>query len=220
MTTNGSPHPTDASTLPPRAAIVQMAMGFLVSQALIVAAELGLADLVGRAPQTAPELAATTGTHEHALYRLLRYLASHGVFAEDSDRRFHLTPLAAVLQSDAPDSVRALLQVYADPIHWNIAGHLLSTIRTGETAFDHLYGMPFFAYLAQHTESRARFQAGMANFSGPDAADIVRAYDFSPFQLVVDIGGGQGGFLAAVLSAYPAVRGVLYDQPQVVAHPA
>jgi DNA-binding IclR family transcriptional regulator len=110
MSTPESTHTTDASTLFPSTAIVQMTTAFLVSQALIVAAELGIADLVAQTPQTARELAATTRTHENTLYRLLRFLATHSVFAEDSDRRFHLTPLPVVLQSDVPDSVRALLQ--------------------------------------------------------------------------------------------------------------
>ena len=215
-----SPPTTDASALPPSAAILQMATGFILSQALIVIAELGIADLVSRAPQTAKELATATKTHEQALYRLLRFLASHGIFAEDHDQRFHLTPLASVLQSDAPDSVRVRLQAYANPMRWNTVGHLLAAITTGETAFDHLYGLSWFTYLAQSPEARARFQAGVANFSGPNDADIVGAYDFSAYQRVVDVGGGQGSFLAAVLRAYPTVRGVLYDQPEVVANPS
>ena len=107
MTTKESSNTTEARPLPPHAAVMHMATGFVLSQALIVAAELGIADLVGEAPRTAQELAAATGTQEDALYRLLRFLASDGVFAEDHARRFHLTPLAAVLRSGVPDSHEA-----------------------------------------------------------------------------------------------------------------
>ncbi len=204
--------------LPPHIALVQMWVGYLLSRALHVAAELGIADLLCTGPKTAHELAAATGTHADSLYRLLRMLAAHGVFAEDDTGHFGLTPLAEPLQSEIPGSVRDAVRMI-DEVSWNAAGHLLHSISTGKPAFDHVAGADFFSYQDHHPEVNERFARGMANGAKLENEAIASAYDFARFKRVVDVGGGRGGFLAAVLNTHPHVAGLLYDRPEVVSEP-
>jgi predicted O-methyltransferase YrrM len=215
--THNMPVPTPLS---PRRAIVQITRHVLLARALAVAAELGIADLVSREPQCPAELAAATGTHADSLHRLLRMLASHGIFAEDDRGRFQLTPMAAVLQTGNADSLRDYLRFFSGDTAWNAYRDLLHTVRTGEDGFAHAYGMEFFAYLAAHADVGALFSAGMAQATARENAAIASAYAFGQFARLVDVGGGGGGLLAAVLTAYPTVRGVLYEQPAVAANPA
>ena len=208
----------------PQEVILGMALGYLVSRSLHVATELGIADLLKDGPKSIEELARATGAHQQSLYRLLRMLAGHGVFAEASPRRFQLTPVAAVLQTGVPgslhDAVRMIGDMAGDGSWWNAVGQLRHSVLTGEPGFNSVHGMGFFEYVTQHPEAGTWFDRGLANFSTTENATIVGAYDFAPFQRVVDVGGGQGGLLAEVLKAYPAVTGTLYDRPQVVQEPA
>ena len=213
------PTQSGSNNLPPKIVMLQIMSNVLLARSLGIVAELGIADLVGTSPRSTDELAAATGAHADALYRLLRMLASHGVFAEDEQGRFHLTPLAAVLQTTGDDSLRDMIRLRWQDVAWDTYRALPQAIMTGEPAFDHAHGMAFFDYLATHTNINAAFDAAMALFSDPENAVIAQSYDFGQYSRVVDVGGGQGGFLAAVLSAYPTVHGVLYDQPQVVAEP-
>jgi hypothetical protein len=219
METNETQNTQVPTTLSPRHVIVQTTFQVLLARALAVAAELGIADLVSRAPQTTAELATATGAHADSLHRLLRMLASHGVFAEDDRGRFQLTPLAAVLQTGSTDSLRDFLRFFSGDIAWDAYRDLLHTVRTGEYGFAHAHGTGFFAYLAAHADVGALFSAGMAQAAERENAAIPSAYDFGQFARLVDIGGGSGGFLAAVLTTYPTMRGVLYDQPQVTGNP-
>jgi hypothetical protein len=218
--TNETQNTQAPTNLSPRRIIVQTALQVLLARALAVAAELGIADLVSREPKTTAELAAATGAHADSLHRLLRMLASHGVFAEDDRGRFQLTPLAAVLQTGSADSLRDFLRFFSGDIAWDAYRDLLHTVRTGEYGFAHAHGMGFFAYLAAHADVGALFSAGMAQVAERENAAIPSAYDFGQFARLVDVGGGSGGFLAAVLTTYPTMREVLYDQPQVTVHPA
>jgi hypothetical protein len=192
--------------------------GYLLSRALHVVAELGVADLLSAGPKSAQELAAATGTHADSLARLLRMLAAHGVFAEDDRGGFALTSLAQPLQSGVPGSLRDAVRMI-DDMSWNAAGDLLYSISTGKPAFDHVAGTDFFSYHDHHPEVNERFARGMANGAEMENAAIAGAYNFSRFKCIVDIGGGRGGFLAAVLTAHPQVRGLLYDRPEVVKDP-
>lgn len=201
-----------------KAAILQIIGNVLVARSLAIAAELGLADLVQTEPQSVTELAHATGTHADSLYRLLRMLASYGVFAEDDGGLFHPTPMSLLLETDRPDSLRDLLTLGWQDIAWDTYRQLPHTIRTGETAFDAAFGATFFDYLAGHPEANASFDSAMALFSGPENGMIAAAYDFGQFARIVDVGGGTGGLMAAILSAHQGVRGVLFDQPQVVAN--
>jgi O-methyltransferase/methyltransferase family protein len=204
--------------------ILGLALSYLASRSLHVANELGIADLLKDGPQDVEELARATGAQQQSLYRLLRMLAGHGVFAEDSPGRFRLTPAAAVLQRRVPgslhDAVKMVGDMAGDGSWWNAVGHLRHSVLTGEPVFNYVHGMGFFEFLTQHPEAGKWFDRGLANFATPENAAIVGAYDFTPFPRVVDVGGGQGGLLAEILKAHPAVMGTLYDCPEVVQEPA
>jgi len=205
-----------AAPSPEHAAMQSLIFGYRMTQVLYVAAKLGIADLLAGGPQTAEELAAAAGAQADALYRTLRALASLGVFREIAPRRFALTPQAELLRTDHPHSLRALILVQGEEAYraW---GDLLYSLRTGAPAFDHAYGMPHFDYLAQHAEASAVFNRTMSENTARSIAAVVSAYAFPASGVVVDIGGGHGAFLAAVLQAHPGLRGVLFDQPHVVA---
>lgn len=206
-----------ANELSPRDTLLRMTNAFQVSQAIHVAATLGIADLLEDGPRSADELAETTGTHAPTLYRLLRALASVGVFTEDDDDRFALTPLAEYLRTDSPDSLRAWAMQIGQRYFWTSWGHLLHGVRTGEPAFPELYGTTAWEYRAAHPEEDAIFNAAMTALSAPVAEAVVRSYDFSGLGVLVDVGGGEGGLLAAILAANPTLRGVLFDLPHVAA---
>ena len=201
----------------PAAALRQLVHGYRVSQAIHVAATLGLADLMRDGARGSDELAAATGAHPLALYRVLRALASVGVFREEADRRFALTPLGDCLRSDAPQPVAPWAAFICRPYVWQPWGHLLHSVRTGEPAFRHVHGTDAWAYRAAHPEEEALFDAAMTANSRRQAAAVLAAYDFGRFGCVVDVGGGRGALLAAILARHPNVRGVLFDQPHVVA---
>lgn len=203
--------------LPPPVQMIQMITGFWVSQAVYVAAKLRLADLLKDQPQTAAQLAAATGTHAPSLYRVLRALASVGVFAEDEQQRFALTPLAETLRSNLPGSLRAFAQSELGSEHFTAWGNLLHSVRTGEIAFDDHYRQNVWQYYAEHPEDAQTFNESMSGLTQMFNQAILAAYDFSGINTLVDIGGGAGGLLGAVLSKYPAMRGVLFDLPHVIA---
>jgi hypothetical protein len=206
-----------ANELSPRDTLWRMTNGYQVSQAIHVAATLGIADLLKDGPRSADELAEATGTHASALYRILRALASVGVFAEQSDGRFGLTPLAEHLRTDVPGSLRSWAMLIGRPYYFTTWGHLLHSVKTGEPAFPHVYGMPAWEYRASHPEESALFDGAMTGLSLAEAEAVVRSYDFSEIGVLVDVGGGKGALLAAILAANPALSGILFDQPHVVA---
>lgn len=201
------------------AQMIRMATGYRISQAVYVAARLGLADLLRDGPKTVAELARDSGTHAPSLHRLLRALAALEVLREvEPDERFALTPLGACLQSDAPDSMRDAVLMWGNESFWHTWGDLLRCVQTGESAVSHLYGTPNpFEYYAQHPDLAAVMNAGFAANGRLTVQAVVAAYDFSQSGTVVDVGGGRGQLIATILRAHPALRGVLFDQPQVVA---
>ncbi len=205
--------PADA---PSFISLFQMATGYYISQALYVAAKLGIADVLKDGPCSCTELAQRPGTHAPSLSRLLRLLVSVGVFAEKEAGHFGLTPIGAYLQMDIPASLRAIVLQFAGPWHQGSWSDLLHSVQTGEIAFDHRFGMSVFPYLTQHPDEAAIFDAAMTALSTQAAAAVVTAYDFSPFGTIVDVGGGHGALLRAILHATPAARGILFDLPHVV----
>jgi hypothetical protein len=194
-----------------------MLNGFLTVQALHVAAVLGIADLLASGPQSVPDLAAATGAHRSSLKRLLRMLTGPGVFREEPDGRFAVTPVGATLQSDNPDSVREWALFVGAPEMWAVWAGLRDSVMTGQTAFSAVHGAPMWQYLTTHGDLSEVFNGWMTRQSRHHNAALVGAYDFSSFHLVADIGGGQGSTLAAILAAHPPVHGILLDLPQVVA---
>ena len=207
---------TGAGATPPPATLLQMMTGYWVSQALYVAAKLGVADHLAGGQRSSEDLAMATGTHAPSLQRLLRALASVGVFTEATPGHYALTPLAALLQSATPGSMRALAITYNEE-QYRAWGDLLHSVRTGEVAFAHRHGMPIFDYFARHPEADRVFNEAMIGWTTQVAGAVASTYDFSPFGTVVDVGGGYGTLLAAILQRNPNPRGVLFDQPHVVA---
>jgi len=191
-----------------------MVTGYYISRAIYVAATLGIADLLAHGPQPSSTLAKATGTHAESLTRVLRLLASVGVFTEQDDRCFALTPLGECLRTGVPGSMRSAAILFAG-ITQEAWRDLLYSVRTGEPAFHHVFGMDSFSYMAQHPEEAANFDEAMADFTKGIAIAVAATYDFSQFGTIVDVGGGNGMFLEAVLKAHPTLRGVLFDMPHV-----
>ena len=207
-----------ASEPSPRDTLLRMTNAFQVSQAIHVAATLGIVDLLEDGPRSADELAEATHTHAPTLYRMLRALASVGVFVEETDSRFGLTPLAEHLRTDATGSLRAWARLIGQPYFWSAWGHLLHSVRTGDPAFPDLHGTTVWEHRAAHPEEGAIFDAAMTGLSAPVAEAVAQSYDFSSIGVLVDVGGGEGGLLATILAANPGLRGVLFDLPDVVAN--
>lgn len=200
----------------PALALRRLVNGYQVSQAIHMAATLGIADLLRDGPRSSDDLAAATGSDPRSLHRLLRAPASVGVFREEEDRRFALTPLGDCLRAEAPESVAGWAAFIGQPYYWNAWAHLLHSVRTGENAFRQLYGMDVWDYRAQHPEAGAVFDRAMTSNSRMRTEAVPAAYDFGPFACVVDVGGGRGALLSAILAKHPRVRGVLFDQPHGV----
>ncbi|HEY1785692.1 MAG TPA: methyltransferase, partial [Pirellulales bacterium] len=194
----------------------RMLTGYWISQSLYVAAKLGLADLVKNGPRSDEDLAKATGTHAPSLYRLLRALASVGVFAEEHDRRFGLTPLAECLRSDTAGSQRSLAIMLGEE-HFACYGRLIDSVRTGETMFDKIYGSGVFDFLSTHPEQGRTFDEAMVGVHGEETAAMLDAYDFSGIGTLADVGGGNGSLLRATLEKNSQLRGMLVDLPNVVA---
>jgi hypothetical protein len=201
----------------PQFAMLQMITGFWVSRAIYVAAKLGLADLVKDSPKTAVELARLTGTHSPSLYRALRALASVGVFADDGQGRFAQTPLSETLRSDTPGSLRAMAMVELGQEHFPAWGNLMHSVKTGETAFDNLFKQSAWEYYARNPEDARNFNEAMKGLTEMINVAALEAYDFSGVDKLVDVAGGTGGLISAILSAHPRMRGVLFDLPHVIA---
>ncbi|MGA5299676.1 methyltransferase [Nucisporomicrobium flavum] len=193
----------------PGAALSRILLGNRVQQAVHVAAKFRIADLVADGPRTAPDLAAAAGLHAGALYRLLRVLAGYGIFAEDEQGRFGLTPIANLLRTGTRESKHAFA-MWSGPPSYQLFGSLDHSVRTGEPAFDELFGCEFYEYLARNPEHGAIFDEFMARQSAP-MGPVLAARDLPAGATVVDVGGGRGELIAAVLAAHPDARGVLYD---------
>jgi len=204
-------------TVPPPAAMMSLITGYWVSQAIGVVARLGVADQLGEHPRGSDELGRAVGADPHALYRVLRLLASLGVFAEVMPGSFALTPLGETLRSDSPNSVRNFAITETAPGHWLPWGRLYDSVRTGQATARQALGMELFEWYAQNAEEAGYFNAAMSNLSSLAASELVRVYDFSSVRTVADVGGGHGILLMAVLRANPTARGILFDLPHVIA---
>jgi hypothetical protein len=213
MSSNGSGTSAASASM----ALLQLASGSWIGQAVHVAARLGIADQLEDGPKTPATLAEATGTHAGTLHRLLRALASLGVFAEDAEGRFGLTPLAEGLRTNAPGSLRAYAIMMGEDWHWRAWGELLYSVRTGQPAFEHVFGSHVFSYFGEHPEAARVFDAAMTSRTRQEIATMTAAYDWPASGTIVDIGGGQGALLAAILARTPGARGVLFDLPRVIA---
>ena len=190
----------------------QLIMGFRITQLIYVAAKLELSECLARGPLTAEELAPIVGADAGALYRLLRALASLGVFVETTDGRFEMTPTAQLLQRDTPGSLRSTAMLYGDELLWQAFGRMSHAIETGQPAFEHVYGQPFYDYLGEHPSSALLFHEAMTGFSEMESAAIIAVCDVSQIRTVVDVGGGQGALVAALLRAHAHLLAVIFDR--------
>ena len=196
----------------PRQQLFSLTQGFKTTQALYVAAKLGVADHLQQGPQRAEEIAKEVGANPKALFRLLRHLAALEIFTQDKSGKFGLTPLSEMLRTDHPESMRYGV-IFTGEENYKAAGNLLHAVRTGETAFDNLYGKGHFDWLAEHTDSSSTFNKAMAQ-SLRRQANPVESYDYSGKHVIIDVGGGRGDLISSVLVANPSMKGILYDLPQ------
>jgi hypothetical protein len=201
----------------PSIELMRLINAYQVSQALHVAATLGVADQLKEGQKSYNDLAHACGAHPMSLYRLLRALAAVGVFHETSNKEFSLTPLGVCLTTDAPGSRRNYARWIGTAGQWKSWGNLLHCIETGESGSRFSLGMDAWTYRMQHPEEQAVFNSAMTGNSRSEARAVLEAYDFSRFAFVVDVGGGQGLLLKEILLACPAARGILFDQAHVIA---
>jgi hypothetical protein len=190
--------------------------GYWHSQVLFVMAELGIADCLAGGPKTAEALAEETRCHADTLYRFLRALASAGLLQELDARRFALTPLSETLRSDRSHSLRPLARLGGQPLHWQAWGHLLHSVRTGETAFDAVHGTTFFDALAADPAFSGTFHGVMEQLDDLER-DVAETLDLRALERIVDVGGGVGALARRIASAHPRATVTLFDRPHVIA---
>jgi ubiquinone/menaquinone biosynthesis C-methylase UbiE len=193
----------------------RMITAYWISQAIYAAAKFGIADHLKDGPKTVEQLADATSTDTDALYRLLRALASVGIFTEVQSRRFSLTPLAEPLRSDVAGSKRALALMSGDE-QFRTWAEIDYSIRTGKIAFDKVYGKPIFDYLGEHPDKARIFDAAMVGIHGRESNAILDAYEFSGIGVVADIGGGNGSQMTEILKKHTKMKGILFDLPHVI----
>jgi O-methyltransferase/methyltransferase family protein len=191
-------------------ALFQMVTGYWLSQAIYVAAKLGLADLLKDGPKSCATLAAATGADEQSLLRLMRALSSAGVFVRLKDYQFATSTVGESLQSNVPGSLRAMVMTIGE-IHYQAWGNLLHSVHSGSPAFAKTFGTGLFDYLQHNPESADTFNNGMTDLASMLAYAVLMAYDFSGISSIIDIGGGQGRFLRTVLELNPEMKGTVFD---------
>jgi len=196
-------------------AILQLAGGAVLPRCLHAVANLGIADALDEAPQTAASLAEATGTHPDALARALRLLAANGVFAY-TDGLFSHSPASRLLRSDHPQSMRALARMFGLPMMWTMVGHIEYSVKTGLPSGEHVFEGGTWAELARDLDQSRIFDAAMTAKAHGQVPGVVASYDFSGARTIADIGGGRGHLLNAILQKVPTATGVLFDQPHVV----
>jgi hypothetical protein len=209
--------PETEQALTPSQRMGSLLFGHFVAECVHTVAVLGIADLLASGRNTIETLAAATGCHAPSLQRILRILVRFGVFTETPSGGFELTPVGATLESDTPTSLRDAAIFVMSPPLWASFGSLLDTLRSGDPAFVRLHNASIYEWLARDPELGAVFHGFMTTQSNAHNAAIVDAYDFSDIHTIVDIGGGHGATLNAILRRYPTVNGVLFDLPEVVA---
>lgn len=202
--------------MPPDAHLMQIAVGCFLTQAVYVAAKLGIADLLQEKSEKVGELARKTNTHEQSLYRVLRALVSVGVFTETEPQVFALNPPADLLRTDAPGSMRDAAIFMGERWHWDVYGEMLYSVQTGKVAWEHVHGQDAFTYLQQNPDQYEIFNRAMTSLSANALSAIVEAYDFNAVAKLADIAGGHGMLLAGFLRANPELKGVLFDLPEVI----
>jgi hypothetical protein len=202
--------------MPPQVTMLQMLTGFWMSRSLYVAAKLGIADLLADRAKSTQELATATRTHERALYRLLRALASVNVLSQDRQGNFALTDLGKTLNKDSPNSLKSMALFLGDDTNWQSWGEALYSMHTAQPAFDVVFDSNYFQYLDRHPETSSIFDNAMTAMETEAYEVLGAAYDFSQFETVADIGGGHGKLMQSILEANPQLNGIVFDLDRVV----
>jgi len=195
--------------------LLDLATGTWSAQAVYVAAKLKIADMLTDGPRTVVGLASAAGVQPDGLHRVLRALASIGIFRFREDAVVELTPSAEPLRSDHPDSLRQFAIMVNEEVYEAFGG-LLDSVRGGKPSFDKRFGMPVFQYYDKHPDVAATFHEAMNDWSNWDTPGILEAYDFTQFSSIVDVGGGNGAFLSALLARHPHVSATLFDRPAAI----
>jgi hypothetical protein len=209
--------PLDGQTAPPAEVMQELLLGGWMSQAITTVADLGVADVLAGGPLPINELASKVGADPDALRRLLRALISRGIFAQHDDGRYELTPLADLLRSNAPISMAARARYIGSRQHREHWSLLTEAIKTGTSVVPALRGKRFFDYVSDDPEFGQVFHDAMTSLSSAAIGPVIEAYNFTPYRTIVDVAGGHGRLLAAILASAPNARGVLYDLPEVIA---
>ena len=202
--------------VPPEIGLLELASGFVATHAVYAAARLGIADVLANGPLSAEKVAAEVGASPDATHRLLRACTTFGVFSEDPEGRFGLTPLAHGLRSGTRDSMLPVILMLGDPRYQGPWGQLTHTVETGRPGAEEVLGKPMWEYLDEDPEFAATFNDAMTRLSALDWPTVEAAYDFTRFSTIVDIGGGHGQLLALMLGASPSANGVLLEREAVV----
>lgn len=189
--------------------------GYQVTQAIHVMARLRIADILRDGSLSPKLIAERSGADPATLPRLLRALEGIGLFTIDADGRYATTPLGDLLRTDHPQSVWAAAELIGDPLRWDTWEDLFGAVTTGQSSFDRVHGMPLFAYLASHPDLAGRFDAVMTMSTRHSLAPILAACDLGTSRLIVDVGGGQGALMQAILQRYPEAQGILFDMPRI-----
>ncbi len=197
-------------------ALRRLIVSYRVSQSLFVAARLGIADLLKEGERSVEYLALKTGTHGPSLYRIMRLLASEGIFEEVSPEHFKLTPLAVPLRADVDGSLRSRALFEGEKCNWQSWGNIMHTVRTGQSAFNDEFKTVFFDYVKENETTAEIFDNLMATQTMPWAKAVVEAYDFSNVKTLVDVAGGYGALLTTIMSAHPSIQGTLFDMEHVI----
>jgi len=195
---------------------MQLLFGKQLTYSLSGVARLGVADHMDKTARPIEELAAKVGAHAPSLYRVMRLLASLGVFKEGPARHFALTPVGELLKTDAPASLRAMAMMFGEEFSTRAYAHITDCLRTGGDGVTEAYGKDIWQVLAEHPAQCEVFQNAMTSNSSGSVPAIVEAYDFGGIKRIADVGGGHGFLLGSILRSYPAMQGVLFDRPEVV----
>jgi hypothetical protein len=202
--------------VPPEVGVLELVSGCFQTYAVHAAARLGIADALAAGARSADDVAAELGTSADATYRLLRACAAFGLFREDGERRFTLTPLGATLRSDAPGSMRSVVLMIGDPRYQAVWGQLPEAVTAGGPKAEEVHGMSMWELLDRDRDYADTFNDAMTRLTSLDWPTVAAAYDFTPFGTIVDVGGGHGRLLALMLEAAPAADGVLMEQESLI----
>jgi hypothetical protein len=202
--------------VPPEVGVLELTSGFMATHAVYAAAKLGLADPMADGARSAKDVALELGSSPDATYRLLRACAALGLFREDDETRFSLTPLGATLLSDSPGSMRPVVLMIGDPRYQQVWGRLPESVTTGAPGAEAVHGMTMWEVLDRDPEFGAIFNDAMTRLTALDWPTVEAAYDFSPYARIVDVGGGHGQLLALILGSAPAATGVLLEQESLM----